>query len=167
MPLVRELYEGPKIYNVTSYVLNKYMCRLVLSGYFQFPITCVAPNYIGIPSIINITPKYLFELALKLNPIFAEKFALSGILGITINTLLSCLEVRGCLNIEPVANMIHSIAMLPTLSRSFAGVTIHSCIDLYDEAVIYCGKQDDIRCRETRENLQNLDDRMTSVFKTR
>jgi hypothetical protein len=126
-----------------SYIINKLTKRRLLAGHFQFPAVWIGdPDHTGVSPRIMVTIDYIFKLALVFNPRFAEKIALSGIMDITINTLVICLSTPRCFTIDPILRMIESIAVLPELSRSTAGLTVHGCLDLYDDAVKVFDRED-------------------------
>jgi hypothetical protein len=82
--------------------------------------------------------------------------------------------VPNSLNINPIWRMIEAMALLPELTRSTSGLTIHGCMDLYDDAMrlrdvnrdvnahneVYNMKN--IRIERTRDHLLALVERMTS-----
>ena len=172
MPNVRTSPSGrradPHVYKPIFYITNGNLRRLLISGRLDLPLIWVGRNNNGNLERIRITAKYLFELCLgRSDYVFAEKIALSGIMNITIDTFISCLSVPECFNIEPVARMIHSMILLEKLERSFLGITIHSCIDLYDKAVVLSGRFGDFYIEESRKNLKSLSDRMSYSYDKR
>lgn len=155
----------PQVYKPIFYITNGNLRYLLISGRLNFPLIWVGRTDNGNLERIRITPEYLFDLCLKRSDYaFAERIALSGIMNITIDTFISCLCVPECFNIEPIARMIHSIVLLEKLERSFLGITIHSCIDLYDEAVVLSGRVGDSYIEESRKNLKSLSDRMSYSY---
>lgn len=151
------------VYHPVAYITRPILQRFILSGRARFPLNYMQQN----GRICAITPEYLFFVALTVNPDFAESLVLSGIMDITTDTLVECLNVKNSLIIPPIRRMIDALAMLPRLEKSRAGITLFSCVDLYDDATKECNMEGDVDIIDTRQNLISLAEKMYLMRDTR
>lgn len=148
-------------YHPFSYILNASLLRRLFAGEFQFPIFWNGVNNNGEAYRTIITKDYLFAIALRLDPNVAEQMVMRSVVDTTINILLLSLEISNCLHVPSIVRIIEYVSSRRSLTRSFSGVTVYGCIDIYDDAVVRCDRNDDLT-REIRRNLVDLADRMSS-----
>lgn len=103
-----------RVFSPLSYIKDERLRTLLLRGYFEFPMIWKGDNNdYKHQNRIFITPKYLFELSLFWDSMFAREMLLSGILDIDISILQSCLTYAGAFNNkDPIWKIIKDLVKI-------------------------------------------------------
>lgn len=153
--LINHLRCEHQLFHPIQYVTDTYFRSRLLNGSIQFPVVWRGHSHYG-RSMYIVTMYTIFQLALQMDPSYAEQIYLSGMMSINIDVLLACVSVRNFTRSENIVRIIDHISRMNYISGSSAGVTIHSCIQIFDEEI---RDFNDHRFFNILENLNLLYDR--------